>query len=228
MYIASYSLHLFAPFARNLPWPWRVHWIMRLFAFFAMWLLATPLASAQFLGAGVKLGAAPTKWAGSPGTGPNVSDESNQFNIGPYLELRLPLGFAIEADALYRSVGAITVANIGDSVRRSVTDARSWEFPVMAKYRFPTPVVKPFVLAGPTFRRTGNQTIDSICNGNDCAPADTGVISNAGFTRAGFVLGGGLEWKAGALRLTRYSARTAAPYFTTGTNQTQILFSVGF
>ena len=34
------------------------------------------------------------------------SDESPRYQIGPSVELTLPAGFAIEADALYRRIGA--------------------------------------------------------------------------------------------------------------------------
>lgn len=192
-----------------------------------------PFASAQFIGAGVKLGAAPTKWADNVGIETSTKDDSSTFVVGPYVELRLPLGFAIEADGLYRSVGAITTANLTDAVVNSVSDARSWEFPIMAKYRFPTPVLKPFVVAGPSFRWTGRQAINSSCTGTNCTDIPS-AIRNDSFSQAGFVVGGGLEWKAGPLRLagegryTRYTKETFSQFNATNQNQAQILFSIGF
>lgn len=196
-------------------------------------LCLTPFASAQFIGAGVKLGATPTKWSDKFGSSTSAKDDSSSFVVGPYVELRLPLGFAIEADGLYRSVGAITTANLANAAVNSVTDARSWEFPILAKYRFPTPMVKPFVVAGPSFRWVGQQSISATCTGTSCADVPSSV-KNDGFSKAGFVLGGGLEWKLGAVRLsgegryTRYGKEALPPYFSTSQNQAQILFSIGF
>jgi hypothetical protein len=35
----------------------------------------------------------------------NYKDESRPYTIGPSVEFRLPVGFAVEIDALYRRLG---------------------------------------------------------------------------------------------------------------------------
>jgi hypothetical protein len=92
-----------------------------------------------------------------------VSSGSRSFIIGPSLEVRLPIGFAIEADALYRqmnvrmqqsifySYSSFLFTSIGPTIASHVD---TWEFPILAKYRFSLPFVKPYVEAGPAFRAT--------------------------------------------------------------------------
>src|SRR5215472_828452 len=62
-------------------------------------LVFTGFATAQPIGAGVKLGTTLTDAVSSlPGFPfPN----GNHFIVGPYVEVRLPLGLAVEGDALY-------------------------------------------------------------------------------------------------------------------------------
>ena len=85
---------------------------------------------------------------------------SKNLLIGPTLELQLPLGLSVETDALYRrlSVNILeTTSLLGfenfllDTVPLS-SRINSWEFPILAKYRLPFPVVKPYLEAGPSFR----------------------------------------------------------------------------
>jgi hypothetical protein len=85
---------------------------------------------------------------------------SRNFLIGPTLELQLPLGLSVETDALYRrlSVNILETTSLSgfanfllDTVALS-SRINSWEFPVLAKYRLPFPVVKPYLEAGPSFR----------------------------------------------------------------------------
>jgi hypothetical protein len=82
---------------------------------------------------------------------------------------------SIEADGLYRRLHELGIPPSAFSI---VT----WEFPILAKCRFPRPRFTPFLEAGPSFRATGNL--------NDIHP------SHYGFT-AGF----GIERQVGRLRL---------------------------
>jgi hypothetical protein len=84
---------------------------------------------------------------------------SRNFLIGPTLELQLPLGLSVETDALYRrlSVNILETTSLSgfanfllDTVALS-SRINSWEFPVLAKYRLPFPVVKPYLEAGRVF-----------------------------------------------------------------------------
>jgi Outer membrane protein beta-barrel domain len=84
---------------------------------------------------------------------------SRGFVLGPTLELRLPLGLAVEADALYRPMevqSQQTTFLLGPQPRVTLVNrVNAWEFPILAKYRLPVPVVKPYIAAGPSFRATG-------------------------------------------------------------------------
>ncbi len=69
------------------------------------------------------------------------------YVIGPMVELNLPLGFAIEADALYRPLNLTVPTSLG----RISQDIHSAEFPILVKYHFlHTPIVKPYAEAGPS------------------------------------------------------------------------------
>src|SRR5260370_28677457 len=97
---------------------------------------------------------------------------SKNYVIGPMVELKLPLGFAVEADALYRPVNLTLNFRVGSSSE----EVGSAEFPILAKYHFlHTPVVKPYAEAGPIFRHVGSEA---------------SYLSNSGFA-----LGGGIDFK---------------------------------
>jgi hypothetical protein len=77
---------------------------------------------------------------------------------GAMFELRLRSSFLVEADALYRELHAsiASVESNGSLSGVSPFRVETFEFPVLAKYRFSARRVKPFVEAGPSFRATGN------------------------------------------------------------------------
>jgi len=142
--------------------------------------------------------------------------DAKDYIIGPFIELRLPFGLGAEADALYRPLSFATQSNgVVSSTRYS-----TWEFPILAKYRFGPPIIKPFIDAGPSFRST---------------TSNTRYLSNKGFT-----LGAGLDIKAliirvsPELRYTRWGSDAkafAGPNSNSGTppvsNVNQLEFLVG-
>jgi hypothetical protein len=86
-----------------------------------------------------------------------VSSGSRRLVLGPTLELQLPFGLAVEADALYRpmSVNVQSTTPLGRLAMIGTTLVNrvdTWEIPFLAKYRLPVPVIKPYVEAGPNFR----------------------------------------------------------------------------
>src|SRR5579864_355793 len=85
--------------------------------------------------------------------------QSKNYVIGPIIELGLPLGFAVEADAFYRPLNLTVDSTVlPQPTSRSVTDITSWEFPILGKYYFfHTPGLHPYVEAGPIFRAVGSQ-----------------------------------------------------------------------
>lgn len=83
--------------------------------------------------------------------------DSNEFVIGPMVELHLPLGLSVEADALYHPLNLLQEINNGTTTVHNSMNINSWEFPILGKFRFlPLPLVKPYVEAGPSFRATGS------------------------------------------------------------------------
>ena len=102
---------------------------------------------------------------------------SNEYLIGPMVELHLPFGLSVEADALYHPMDLTQAINDGTSTFATSTKINSWEFPILAKYHFlPFPIVKPYIEAGPSFRATGS------------------AVSNY-FSKAGLTIGAGVEVK---------------------------------
>lgn len=76
-------------------------------------------------------------------------DESRPYIVGPSVEFRLPAGFAIEMDALYRHVGSTSAFGFSMNtifippltppyISSFVTRQRGnyWQFPVLGKYYF--------------------------------------------------------------------------------------------
>jgi hypothetical protein len=87
---------------------------------------------------------------------------SKLYIIGAMLEVRLPLGFGIEADGLYRPVNSsmnlqVVFPATPGTVFHYSENVATWEFPVLGKYRLSwLPILKPFVEAGPSFRTAGS------------------------------------------------------------------------
>jgi len=105
---------------------------------------------------------------------------SNEYIIGTMGELHLPLGLSVEADALYRPLNLATSNTVVPQTVPFQTsrNINSFEFPILAKYHFPFPLVKPYVEAGPSFRAVS-----------------ISYLSNSGFT-----MGGGVELKISKVR----------------------------
>ncbi len=107
---------------------------------------------AQMFSAGVRGGG---MW------GPNAFDK---FTVGPTVEFKPPIiPIRIVADALYKQVNVGTrnvnlpdgpsLLGVSPTETTPQSTARVWDFPIMARVELPIPVVRPFIGAGPTFRR---------------------------------------------------------------------------
>jgi len=124
--------------------------------------------------------------------------DAKDYIVGPSLQVNLPFGLAVEGDALFRPLSLATQNTVLSTVFSTSTRVTSWEFPILAKYRLPIPLAKPFIEAGPSFRTTGNYN-----------------LSNAGFT-----IGGGVEIHAILMRISpqiRYTHWAADGKMTSGT-----------
>lgn len=139
-------------------------------------LICSAAASAQLFSAGIKVGIPLTdpfedltsQSTLTIGQAIHTYSNSKKFVAGGMVEMRLPFGISIEADGLYRPLRLITdvtVAGIPGMGRDSV-NYTSWEVPIVAKYRFlHTPVVKPYIEAGPNFRFL-NAPLDHFMSGH--------------------------------------------------------------
>jgi hypothetical protein len=162
-------------------------------------------AAAQPVGAGLKLGLTLTDAISfqAPIT------QSPNFVVGPYVEVRLPKGFAIEGDALYLSGIYSGVA----------TGGSSWEFPVMAKYKFRSGIFRPYVEGGVAVSH-----LTDLKN----------VVEVNHKSNFGVVLGAGLEVHVLFLRImpeVRYDGFLLRNVESPGvfqSNKNQALFLVGF
>lgn len=124
----------------------------------------------------------------------NVSVSTTPFLIGPTVEARLPLGFAIEFDALWKRYSQ-TVGSEG------IEDS-SWELPLMLKYRLSGIGVRPYVEAGITHQRLGSV----VASLRAVSRLDRAEVTSE--LRRGGVFGAGLEIGSGRKRLSlggRYS-----------------------
>lgn len=176
-------------------------------------MLASGSLSAQILGfglgVGIKGGWAPTDVAKSNSPLINLQSSSN-YIVGPVAELRIPFGFALEVDGLYHHADYGGRTTSGGPAYGKVS---SWEIPYMAKFRLPIPLLKPFLLAGGSYRTFTN--------------------SQAKASNNGFVTGLGLE-----LRVSRFRASAEGRYIRWGESphglvvfpqdQTEILFGITF
>jgi hypothetical protein len=133
---------------------------------------------------------------------------ARDYVVGPVVELRLPLGFGVEADALYRRV-----SGPGNDT------SSAWEFPILGKYRMGPGPLQPFVAGGFSFNR--NEVLRALSRGSDVA--------------SGWVAGAGLELGAPVLHFTAegrytrwYSDIRSAGGSLDNRNQFEVLVGITF
>ena len=197
-----------------------------------LFMAATALSlSAQPIGLGIKGGLPFNDLFESRSTA--VEAQTKRYVIGPMVELRLPAGFAIEADALYSQANFSSLLAGAGSVITAPFDTNSWEFPILLKKKFGgadavAASVRPYVGAGASFRRlSGISTIGSFITGNRSGEVDR--------NNTGFVVGGGLEVRALFVKIAPELRFTywGTDHFTEGlanvfkTNKAQAQFLVG-
>jgi opacity protein-like surface antigen len=173
--------------------------------------LLSPCAVAQPFGVGVKLGATLTN-AVTSFESASIPNSANLI-VGPYAELRLPLGFSIEGDALYFPGLYSNAAGGGGSV---------WQFPILAKFKFLNGPVRPYVEGGPAFSH-----VSEVKELPD-------LLHNANY---GITLGAGVEVKVLALRISpeiRYNGflftnvESPLGLFKSNRNQAVLMVGLGF
>ncbi len=169
-----------------------------------------PSAAAQPLGLGIKLGATLTNAISA--TDPTAIPNNTAFIIGPYLEMRLPLGLSIEGDALYYP----------HLYSNAVGGGSVWQFPILAKLGIPLGPIKPYIEGGPSYSHLSDvKTVTNLVH-----------ESNYGIT-----LGAGIEIRVKAIRIApevRYNGvvltdiKSPAGLFKANHSQTILLLSFGF
>jgi hypothetical protein len=168
---------------------------------------------AQPVSVGVKTGI----WTADDVSG-TLHPESKRYIVGPTLEVRLPLRFSFEFDALYRRLGFTGyISSIGFYGTHRERD-NSWEFPMIAKYRFPGALVHPFAGVGYAPRTVHGTAIFSGCTLQGlgpyiCESSPNKLNTNYPLTH-GIVVSGGLGWDSHHVHVSpelRY-VRWTAPF----------------
>jgi hypothetical protein len=200
---------------------------MKYFLLFAV-IAVTRLASGQMLSVGA-IGGVPV----TDTTGRN--DESRPYIVGGSVEVRLPgSGFALEADALYRRVGATNYFGFTSGLFSSLSVDRqrgnSWDFPLLGKYYFRrTSAWQPFVGSGFAFRTVGVTDSATVFSNDSVNP----VAASGNFRsplEVGATVAGGLRLHYGRMAILpqiRYT-RWGGTNNLTRNNETSFLLGVTF
>ena len=164
-------------------------------------------AFSQHLSVGLKGGVPMTDFLNSVSSGTSVfSSKTQRYIVGPTVELRLPAGFGVELDALYRHFSYNSTASLVDVFTNNRTTGNAWEFPLLLKYRFPGPLVRPFVDAGVAFdtlsglKQTVTRTIFPSRTTNTTTTSDPSELNKK--STVGFVMGVGLDIHALVIHLS--------------------------
>ena len=173
-------------------------------------LLAAPVAFAQNFSFGVKGGVPLTNSLKVLDRATYASGKS-PFVAGPAVELRSAAGLGVEADLLYRRL-QYTSGTSGN------TTGQAWEVPLLAKYRTPGALLRPYLAAGYSIRRLVGMDL-------------------SGRFKTGPTLGGGLELGvplvrfSAEIRYTRWgssSFKAALGGLATQLNQADLLLGIMF
>lgn len=212
-------------------------------------LAGAAFAFAQPVTFGVRVGEPLTDFVSTVRNGPvegilgqfsNFYSNTRPYILGSTVEVKLPAGLGIELDALYRRLNfsgtEITTNGLASATTAiSSTSANAWEFPLLLKYKFKVPLVKPYVDAGFAWdtlaglKQSIRQTVGAITN---TYTTSTPAGSKKG--ASGFVLGAGVDIHAVVLHLSpeiRYthwgSAHFEDPAGLVKSNQSQAEFLLG-
>ena len=181
-------------------------------------LFTCALVFSQPFSAGTKVGLPLTDFLNTVNGA--TSSSTNRYIVGPTLELHLPAGFGVEFDALYRHFDYTNVVGSGVNAITSTGRSGAWEFPLMAKYRFPSRIVRPYVAAGIAW-----DTLSGVTNAVG--------ITTTNSTVTGAVLGGGIDIHAivihvsPEIRYTRWTSQHFNISNVLNSNQNQAEFLVG-
>jgi hypothetical protein len=172
-----------------------------------LFLLASMSVFAQPFSAGIKAGVPLTDFLNAAQSGTfNYTAPTQRYIIGGVAEVRLPLGFGVEFDALYRRLSYSGTGTSAGLITDSNTTGSNWEFPLLLKYRFHFPVVRPYLDAGVAWDTlAGLQQTVTTSTGYGPLPF-TSTTSNPSELRKkatmGFVVGAGVDIHAAFLHIS--------------------------
>jgi len=88
------------------------------------------------------------------GFGHGATSATRRYTVGPMVGIRLPRGFSVTLDLLYKRLGFDELTKTsGVLLAHTRTVVNSWEFPVLGQFRvLHAPAVSPYVEAGVSFR----------------------------------------------------------------------------
>jgi Outer membrane protein beta-barrel domain len=160
----------------------------------------------------------------------NFDPKTVRYQVGPTIDFRLPSSFRVEINALYQpfSFNKSTFSGIPS---QSHISGNLWQFPVLLKFRVPTPLFKPFIEAGPSIQIATNITEISTT-----LTQPTPFVSHPNPPGAvgGIALGGGIDLRLGhflispQVRYTRWISKNfdQGPGVGSHLNAIQVLLSI--
>ncbi len=207
--------------------------------FLSLILFTCACAFSQPFSAGIKGGVPLTDFFSTVESGQiSYTSVPNRYIIGVAAELRLPFGLGVEVDALYRHLNYSSnsgTTGVTTVIQSANTTANAWEFPLLAKYRFPGKFARPYVEAGVAFDTLQGltQTVRRTVSGNTTTTSTSSPSELQNNTTKGFVIGAGLDIHVllhiqPEIRYTRWGARHFFdPNGSLQSNQNQAEFLVG-
>lgn len=180
-------------------------------------------ASAQRVSFGVLAGGYTSsdfdsKYVTHPGFLPDiVRSGSGGYIIGPFVAVRLFQHLSLGVEALYKPLHYSAAASFLNGVPIGFARAAvvTWQFPILARYKFPLGRVNPFLEGGPSFRTAGNL--------NSSDPSHVGVSAGVGVET---------EWRrfrvAPRVRYTRWANDSRFADVRTRADQLEFLLGIGY
>jgi len=154
--------------------------------------------------------------ATTPGGAINYLQSTHRYTIGPYAEFRLPSGFSLELDALYRSYSFRQTLPAATAVSTG-----AWEFPLLARKRLFGGPIEPYIEGGVALSHLSVKDVAEVSHRNN----------------GGVVLGAGVSLHLGLVRVTpeiRYNGwifrNLSSPFggLESNRNQATVLVGIGF
>ena len=154
--------------------------------------------------------------------------DTKRWTLGPMIQLNLPVGFAVEFNAMYRRLNY----NSTDIEQRGVR-ANSWQFPLLLKYRFGSGSVRPYIAGGGAFQHISDIKQVSRILGETENARELNERNNVGAVIAGGIqLGGGGLSISPEIRYTRWGSENFRDNFREllrfNRNQAEFLIGITF